>query len=560
MPLGPNVIALGIALGRQRRNNVMEQQTGGRMFRNFRNCIATSIVVLAAMAQPLSAQEEPAAGATDDILIRGGTIYPGGAEPYIGDVAIKGDRIVYAGPHSPHAARRVIDAKGMIVTPGFIDTHSHVGDALMSDLPAARLVLPFVTQGVTTAFIGVDGGGSPDMATTFGKNTGRDYGINFGSYVGLGALRHKVIGDADRAPTAEELSEMKSLTGQAMCAGALGLSTGLFYAPQSYAKEDEVVALAKVASDHGGIYDSHIRDESSYTIGLDGAIDEAIDIGRQAGIPVHIAHIKALGVDVQGSADEVIARIERARDEGIDVTADQYPWSASGTGLSAALLPRWVQDGGREATLRRLNDPVQLPKIREEMKENMRRRGGPASLLITRGPADVLGKTLADLAPAAGGDPIEAAIRVLRRSEAGVASFNQDEKDIAAFMQQPWVMTSSDASQGHPRYYASFARKYETYVKQKKILTLRQFVDQSTAVPATVFSLEGRGHLVQGAFADVVVFDPDSYAQVATYVEPTLFSKGVQTVVVNGSIELDGGIPTGKAGGRPLPRNPQNCP
>lgn len=506
-----------------------------------------------ALAAPAAAQDG-ASAAQADILISGGTIYPGGGKPYIGDIAITDDRIVYAGPQFPHAARRIIDAKGMIVSPGFIDTHTHVGDALLSDIPAARLVLPFVTQGVTTAFIGVDGGGDPDIAATFGMDTGRDYGINFASYVGLGALRRDVIGNDDRAPTAAELAEMSALTEKAMCAGALGLSTGLFYAPQSYAKEGEVVTLAKIAARYGGTYDSHIRDESSYTVGLAGAVAEAIEIGKQADIPVHIAHIKALGVDVHGQAGEVIAAVEAAQANGQIVHADQYPWSASGTGLSAALMPRWAQDGGREAMLARFDDPALMPKIRDEMAENLRRRGGPASLLITRGPADVLGKTLEDLAPSTGGDPVQAGIDILRRSEAGVASFNQDEADIAAFMVEPWVMTSSDASDGHPRYYASYARKYATYVKDKKVIDLQRFIDQSTVVPAEAFALEGRGRLVEGAFADVVVFDPEAYAPRADFLEPTLFSTGVQTVLVNGVIELDGGIATGKAAGKPLPR------
>ena len=515
--------------------------------------LAGSLALAMAVFVPAAAQDS-GGGTQADLLITGGTVYPGGAEPFVGDIAITGDRIVYAGPKFPRSAQRTIDAAGMVVSPGFIDTHTHVGDALLSDIPAARVVLPFITQGVTTDFIGVDGGGDPDISATFGKDSSRDYGINFASYVGLGALRRKVIGDDDRAPTGTELAEMSALTEQAMCEGALGLSTGLFYAPQSYAEEGEVVALAKVAARHGGTYDSHIRDESSYTIGLAGAVAEAIDIGKRANIPVHIAHIKALGVDVHGQASAIIDAVEAAQAAGQIVHADQYPWSASGTALSAALMPRWAQDGGRQAMLERFDDPALMTRIREEMAENLRRRGGPASLLITRGPADLQGKTLEDLAPDAGGDPVEAAIKVLRRSEAGVASFNQDEADIAAFMVKPWVMTSSDASAGHPRYYASFARKYDTYVKDKQVIGLKRFIDQGTYVPAQAFALEGRGTLTEGGFADVVVFDPETFAPRANYLEPTLFSKGVRTVVVNGVVELDGGAPTGKAAGRPLPR------
>jgi N-acyl-D-amino-acid deacylase len=517
---------------------------------------ALSITLVATAGAALAGSDLPEPAA--DIILRGGTVYPGNAAPFKGDVAIRGDQIVYVGPKAPGSASKIIDATGMIVAPGFIDTHTHINNALASTDPAARLVLPFLTQGVTTAFIGVDGGGDPDVAGSFGVgDSAKSYGINFGSYVGLSAVRQKVIGADDRAPSPDELAKMQGLVSSAMCQGALGFSTGLFYAPQSFAKRNEVVALAKAAAEKGGIYDSHLRDESSYTIGLKGAVAEAIEIGREANIPVHIAHIKALGVDVHGQAPAIIAQIEAARKAGQIVHADQYPWSASGTGLSAALVPRWAQDGGRTAMLERFEDSAVMGKMRPEMADNLRRRGGPASLLITSGPAEAKGKTLEQIAKAAGVDPIDAAIAILKKREAGVASFNQSEADIAAFMQQPWVVTSSDASQGHPRYYASFARKYATYVKEKQVIDLRTFIDRSTAVTAALFGLEGRGQLKAGAFADVVAFDPDRFAQRADYVRPELFSTGMRTVIVNGVVAIENGEPTGAAGGRPLPRKPK---
>ncbi|MGR4893177.1 amidohydrolase family protein [Sphingopyxis sp. LARHCG72] len=517
-----------------------------------------------ALAVPHGAAE-PQGGA--DLVLRGGTIYTGDAAPFRGDVAIRGDRIIYVGPKAPGTAAKTVDATGLIVAPGFIDPHAHVNDALASGDPAARLVLPFLTQGVTTAFIGVDGSGDPDVARTFGvtsagvpgavaglEQSSRDFGINFATYVGLGAVRAKVIGAADRAPTPAELRQMTALVDTAMCQGALGLSTGLFYAPQSFAKRDEVVTLAKAAAARGGVYDSHIRDESSYTIGLKGAVEEALAVGRDARIPVHIAHIKALGVDVHGQAPAIIAQIEAAQKAGQIVHADQYPWSASGTGLSAALLPRWAQDGGRAAMLKRFDDSAAMARMRPEMAENLRRRGGPASLLITSGPAGFEGKTLEQVAKDRAIDPVDAAILILKQREAGVASFNQDEADIAAFMKRPWVVTSSDASQGHPRYYASFARKYATYVKDKAVIDLGTFIRQSTATPARMFGLEGRGELKAGAFADVIAFDPATFAPRADYARPTLFSTGMRFVTVNGALAIENGAPTGLAGGRPLPR------
>ncbi len=503
-----------------------------------------------------------------DLLLRGGTVYPGEAAPFVGDVAIRGDRIVYVGPRAPGAAKRVIDATGLIVAPGFIDPHTHVNGALASSDPSARLVLPFLTQGVTLAFIGVDGGGNPDIgagivsAGAGGGQSHRSFGINFASYVGLGAVRTMVIGAEDRAPTPAELQKMEALVDGAMCKGALGLSTGLFYAPQSFAKRDEVVALARVAKARGGVYDSHIRDESSYTIGVRGAIGEAIDIGRQTGIPVHIAHIKALGVDVHGQSGAIIADIEAARQGGLTVHADQYPWTASSTGLSAALIPRWAQDGGRDALLARFNDAATMARMRPEIADNLRRRGGPASLLISSGPADVEGRTLEQVAEARGVDPIDAAIAILKQRETGVVSFNQSDADVEAFMKQPWVVTSSDASLGHPRYYASFANKYATYVQQKKTLDLRTFIAQSSAVTAKMFGLEGRGELKQGAFADVIAFDPAAFAPRADYAHPMLFSTGMRFVVVNGALAIEDGEATGAAGGRMILHQPLGggCP
>ncbi|WP_245941946.1 N-acyl-D-amino-acid deacylase family protein [Sphingomonas gilva] len=503
----------------------------------------------------IGAAPEPA-----DLVIRGGTIYTGSAAPFVGDVVIMGDRIRHVGPNSDIQARRVIDAKGMIVAPGFIDPHTHAGDMLASDEARERLVLPFLMQGVTTAFIGNDGGGDPDVAATLARAKDKPVGVNYASYIGFGAVRRQVIGAERRDPTDAELKEMRGLVAKAMCEGALGLSTGLFYAPQSFAKTAEVVALAGEAGARGGTYDSHIRDESSYNIGLGAAIDEAIGIGSAAGLPVHISHIKALGVDVHGQAGAIIAKVEAARRAGQEVTADQYPWSASGTSLAAALVPLWAQDGGRAALLKRFDDPALAERLRRDITENLRKRGGAKALLITEGAEK--GRTLAEIAARRGEDAVTAAIAMIRIHDPSVASFNQTEADIAAFMRQPWVMTGSDASTGHPRVYGSFARKYAKYVKADGVLTLRQFIERSSALTADSFELKGRGHLRPGAFADVVVFDPQTFAARATYEQPELLATGVRTVVVNGVIAVDGGKPTGAAAGRALAHEPPagSCP
>lgn len=489
-----------------------------------------------------------------DVLIRGGTIYTGTAAPFIGDVAIRGDRIVSVGPRANVSAARVIDAKGMIVAPGFIDPHTHMGGDLASSDPAKRLIPAFLMQGVTTAFIGNDGGGDPDIAKVLGTAATKPVGINYAAYVGFGAVREKVVGEADRAPTAPEMAEMKRLVADGMCHGALGLSTGLFYAPQSFAKTGEVIELAREAGKRGGVYDSHIRDESSYTVGLAAAIVEAIRIGREAHMPTHISHIKALGVDVQGQAGAIIAKVEAARRAGENVTADQYPWSASGTSLVASLMPLWAQDGGRSALLKRFADTAQAEKLRAGITENLRKRGGAEKLLIVEG--QYKNQTLAAVAKARGEDAVTAAIEVIKIADPGVVSFNQSEADIKAFMAQPWVMTGSDASGGHPRVYGSFARKYAKYVVAEHVLTLGEFIHRSATLTADTFGLTGRGRLKAGAFADVVVFDPKRYAAQATYEQPTLLASGVRTVLVNGVVAVDNGAMTGKAGGRALPHKP----
>lgn len=495
-----------------------------------------------------------------DLLIRGGTVFTGSDKPFVGDVAVSGDRIRAVGRRLSLPARRTIDARGMIVAPGFIDPHTHAGEQLASDDQKARLMPGFLLQGVTTAFIGNDGRGDADVGAVLGSAARKPVGINYAAYVGFGAVRKDVVGEDDRAPTAAELERMKALVAKAMCQGALGLSTGLFYAPQSFATSGEVVALAREAAVRGGVYDSHIRDESNYNIGLGAAIDEAITVGREAKLPVNISHIKALGVDVHGQAPAIIAKVEAAQRAGQKITADQYPWSASGTSLVSSLIPLWAQDGGRAALLKRLDDPALAQRLRSGIADNLRRRGGAASLLIIRGAHK--GSTLADIAKARGEDPIAAAIALIRVEDSGVASFNQTEADITAFMQRPWVMTGSDASTGHPRAYGSFARKYREYVVNQKAISLRDFIERSSSLPADTFGLKGRGRLKTGAFADIVVFDPKSYAARATYQEPTLTAAGVRTVLVNGVLAVDNGEPTGAAAGRALPQVPPRgtCP
>ncbi len=527
--------------------------------------LALALVCACAPPEPAA----PSAGAIRvDALIRGGMVYDGStAPPVIADIAIRDDRIVYVGPRRDLVANRTIDATGMIVAPGFIDPHTHADIFLRSDERSERVNAAWLLQGVSTVMIGVDGGGSPDVAQVASALTRAAIGTNAVPMVGFGAVRSRVMGQAARAPDARELGAMKALVASAMCEGATGFSTGLFYVPQSFSRTEEVIALAREAAIRGGIYDTHQRDESSYSIGLMGSLREAIRIGEEAGMPVHIAHIKALGVDVQGRAAEVIALVEAARARGVKVTADQYPWLASGSSLDASLLPAWSLDGGREALLAQLAVPAARLRIVAESRENLRRRGGAEALLLTAADQPWSGRTLAEEAARRGSDPVETALAIIaevfRKGGRGteVASFNMAQGDVEAFMRQPWVLTASDGSLGHPRMFATYPEKYRTYVRTRGTIDLATFIRSATGLVADTHGIAGRGYLREGYFADVLVIDPEGYRPRATYLSPRELSAGVAALFVNGTLAVEGSAVTGAMAGRVLLREtPATCP
>jgi N-acyl-D-amino-acid deacylase len=523
-------------------------------------------LLLAGSLAAIAAIGHAASGDQADIVIRGGTIFDGGTgEPFVGDVAIRGDRIIYVGRAARMKAGQVINAKGLIVAPGFIDAHTHADSFIRSPDAATRVNAAWLDQGVSTVMIGVDGFGTPDVGADAAKLEASGIGTNIVPFIGFGRVRQQVLGDDARAPDAQELGRMKALVAKGMCGGATGFSAGLFYPPQSFAKTGEVVAVAREAAIRGGLYDTHQRDESSYNIGLLGSVKEAISIGQQAGMPVHFAHLKALGVDVQGQAPAVIAEIEAARKAGQDVTADQYPWLASGSSLDASLLPGWAVDGGGEALVKRLDDPVTLAKIRDEMQNNMRRRGGARALLLIAQGFPWTGKTLEQVASEWQVDPRDAALRIIRQSiEAidparkgkgtGVASFNMAQGDVDLIMQQPWIVTSSDGSDGHPRMFATFPEKYVNYVRKRPVISLQSFVRQSTGATADIYKIDHRGYLKAGYYADVVVIDPAKYAPRADYVRPRELSVGVAKLFVNGTLAVSDSRATGARAGRALLR------
>ncbi len=485
-----------------------------------------------------------------DLILHGGSVIDGsGSAAVRADIGIAGDRIVFVGSSAGRKAKRTIDATGLVITPGFIDPHTHTAGDL-SDPKLSRNDA-YLMQGVTTVATGNDGDSPADTGATLAKWEQQGIGTNAVLFIGQGTVRHEVMGMSDAAPTPEQIKKMKTLVDKAMKGGAIGISTGLYYAPGSYSSTEEVIALSRVAAQYGGIYDTHMRDESSYTIGLLGSVRETIRIGREAHLPVMISHIKALGADVWGQSAQVIQLIDDARKEGVKVTASQYPYDASGSSVTAALVPRWAEADG--ALLKNMSDPAVHARLVKEMNENLVRRGGADSLLMTSArDRTIVGKTLATIAHERGETPVDAAIEIVKAGGSSVASFNMKEPDIAAFMREPWVMTCSDGSTGHPRKYGTFPRKIHEYVEEKHVVSMEFAVRSSTSLPAQTLGLKERGLLKQGYFADVLAFDPKTFADKATYADPTVLATGVRYLTVNGRLAVDGGVLTEALAGRAL--------
>lgn len=514
-------------------------------------------LILLALAGGVSTLVEPGRAAQNqrlDILIRGGRVIDGlGGDPVVTDVGISGDRIVFIGDaaRDKRQAGRVIEAKGLVVAPGFIDPHTHAAEDLGT--MSGHSNQNFLFQGVTTVVTGNDGSSPLPIGATLKRWQDQGIGTNAVLYIGHGSVRQRVMGMSDAAPTAEQLDKMKSLVREAMREGAFGMSTGLYYAPGSYAKTAEVIELAKVVAAQGGVYDTHMRDESTYNIGVLDSIRETIEIGRQARLPVHISHIKMLGVDVWGKSDEAIRLIEEARREGIAVTANQYPYTASGTSLTAALVPRWAEVGGTAELFKRIDDPAVRLRLITEMEVNLKRRGGAESLLITRARnQDLVGKRLNEIARARSKSAVETALEIIREGGAGVASFNMSEKDIENFMKQPWVMTGSDGSSGHPRKYGTYPRKISDYVLKRRVISLPRMIEASSNQVATELRIPERGRIAIGWFADIIAFDEKTIAEQATYEQPEVLSTGMRYVLVNGKLAIQDGQFTGVLMGRAL--------
>jgi N-acyl-D-amino-acid deacylase len=543
------------------------------------------LVCPVALALAGSACAAPAS--TPTLVIRGGLVVDGsGATPYIGDVAIRGDRIVYVGGKAPRG-REELDAHGQAVAPGFINMLAHPEESLFADGRAQS----DLRQGVTLEVFGEDSMGplSDAMRVLLREHQGdihyevnwrtlggyldtlvkRGVAVNITSTVGAATVREVVLGEGDVQPTASQLKQMRALVRAAMEQGAVGLSSALIYSPGDYAKTPELIALAKESARCGGIYLSHIRSEGDH---LKEGVQELIDIARASGAPAEIYHLKAAGKPNWAKLDELVAMVEASRASGTRISADMYTYTAGATGLDAA-MPPWVHDGGLEAWIARLKDPATRARALADMRnpapewENLLLRAGPEGtlLLAFKNPAlkPLTGRTLADVARERKLSPEDTAMDLVIEdgTRVGVAYFLMSEENVRRETALPWVSFGSDEatpapegvfleSNPHPRAYGNFARLLGHYVREEKALSLAEAVRRLAALPAANLSLAHRGRLKSGSFADIVVFDPETIADHATYEHPHQFATGVGAVIVNGRFALRNGEPTGLATGR----------
>jgi N-acyl-D-amino-acid deacylase len=481
-----------------------------------------------------------------DFVIQGATLHDGtGAAGRKGDVAILGERIVAVGQFKTAGSPRVIDGTNLIVAPGFIDLHTHSDDALIAaDTRGSR---SYLTQGVTTVVTGNCGFGPADVGTYFKKMEDPGVGTNVIHLVPHNSVRRKVLKNANRAPTAAELKQMEAIVDQGMRDGAWGLATGLIYNPGTYAKTDEIVALARIAAKHGGFYASHIRGEGT---GVLAAVEEALTIGREAGLAVHISHMKTSGRKAWPKMADEIALVEAARKKGQIVTADQYPYEASSTSLSAMVVPAVFREGTAKDFQARLEDAELGPKIRRGIEEKLAYSEGGKAIRVAhyKPKPEWQGKDLVAIADKAGKKVLDIVLEIERNGGAGVVVFSMSEENVRLVMQRPWVATASDGSsrvpgddKPHPRSYGCFPRKIGRFAIEEKTISVEHAIRSCSGLPADILRLKDRGYLRDGYFADVVVFDPKTFRDKATYDEPHQYSTGVRYLFVNGKLAIDDG-------------------
>lgn len=498
-----------------------------------------------------------------DLIIKNGQVINGTGSPwYKADIGIKGDKIVAIGRLDESQAKRVIDATGLVVTPGFIDVHTHC-DRGITRIPTAD---NYIMQGVTTVIGGNCGGHPFPLADLFSELEREGISLNFGCLIGHNTIRREVMGYKMEAPTTEEMEEMKKLINQEMKAGAVGFSTGLAYLPGIYSTTDEIVELASVIAPYGGIYASHIRDQGDK---ITEAIEEAITVGERNKIPVLISHIKLAKDSVWGEIERITRPVEEAQQRGVEVFLDQYPYTATSSGFTSS-FPSWAFEGGRDKFIERLKDPENYRKIKDFIIARRLTSARGIDKLDTIYIAscekfpEYEGKNLKQILKQKRITPtVEAAadliIDIEKNGGAQGVFFQMDEKDVEALMRLPYLMHASDGGiqemgRGvpHPRNYGTFPRVIARYVREKQVLRLEDAIRKMTALPAQMYRLERRGVIAVGMYADLTIFDPDKFQDQATFNQPHQYSTGLEYVVVNGEIVVEHNQHTGKRPGKIL--------
>ena len=497
-----------------------------------------------------------------DIVIRNGTIVDGsGDEAYKRDIGIINDQIIKIGDLSNHSSRITIDATNLIVSPGFIDSHTHAIRGIF-DVPTAESSL---LQGITTLTDGNDGTSPYPIDEHYQKIENTKISPNWAVFVGQGTIRQEVMGTENRDPTDAELYKMELLVKEAMEDGALGISTGLFYVPGSFSSTSEVISLSKIAASYGGIYISHMREEAADVL---KSVNETINIGIEAKIPVQITHHKIIGKDNWGLSHKTLKLVDNAIKEGVNVSIDQYPYTASQTSIRA-LIPQWAQAGGRNSLLARMDDPKTRQLIIDEIIERIlfdRGGGHPKNIFISKSSwnTSMEGKNLAELCIERNLEPspYNAAIVVFEIIKGGGATavyhaINSD--DVDRIMQHPMTSIASDGpitvfgvGSPHPRTYGTFARVLGRYVRDRNILSLEEAIRKMTSLPANILSIDRRGLIKEGYYADISIFDPATIIDKATFEEPHQYAEGINSVIVNGKIVVENGAHNGNRPGKVL--------
>ena len=497
-----------------------------------------------------------------DIVLAGGEVHDGrGGAAQTADVGIRGDRVVAVGDLSGARATERVDVSGLSVVPGFVDIHSHAVRGVFRHPLAEN----YLRQGVTTAIGGPDGGSPLPIGEWLTRFENEGSAINMGLMVGHGTVRREVLGLEDRAPDETELETMRGLVDQAMREGAFGLSTGLKYSPGTFAETEEVIELAKVAARYGGVHISHMREEG---LALMDSVRETIRIGEEGGLPTQLTHHKVVGKPMWGRSVESLRLVDEAVARGVDVTIDQYPYTASSTGLTI-LFPAWSLAGGNEALLERLRDPEQRERIREAIRENLevdRGGGSPDNVVISRCEWDpsLEGKSMGDLLrerglPVTTDEGATLALELQEKGGFGGVFHAMHEDDVRRIMAHPRTMVSSDGGivapgegMPHPRNYGTFARIFALYVREAGLLSVEDAVRKMSSLPAGRLGLDGRGVIEEGAVADIAVLDPDTVEEHAEFGDPHQYSTGVQHVLVSGTFVFQDGEVTGARPGRAL--------